>query len=248
MKEKVVSIIIIILLYSCTTEQHEKAEQKPQDKRELVLETLPKTLGEFEKSLIYQDLVNIQEVDSSILVDLKYSTEDNFFGRDVYEELTNAYLPLDVAIDLKKASTILIDKHPDLRLLVFDAVRPHRIQEILWEALDSIPANVRKAYVADPSEGSLHNYGCAVDLSIYDLRKDSLLDMGTKYDYFGYLAYPRMESQMLASGELSQGQIENRDLLRDVMLQAGFKPITSEWWHFNRTSLAQAKLRYELIK
>lgn len=209
---------------------------------------LKKPMGDLEKALIDQGLVNIQKIDSTLLVDLKYSTNDNFFGRDVYGDLENAYLPEDVARKLKNANAILKENSPDFRLLIFDAVRSHSVQKILWDALDSIPPNTRKAYVADPEMGSLHNYGCAVDLSIYDLKSDSLLDMGTSYDYFGILAYPRMEEDMMNRGLLNENQLLNRKLLRSVMKKAGFFAINSEWWHFNSSSLAAAKREYPLIK
>ena len=208
----------------------------------------PAQIGEFEQSLIDQGLVDIQELDPSIYVDLKYSTTDNFFGEDVYQELTRAYLPPDVAEELKRANELLKLDYPDYRLWVFDAVRPHRIQTILWEALDTIPTLNRRAFVADPALGSLHNYGCAVDLSIFDTKADTLLDMGTKYDYFGHLAYPRKEEEMLLSGRLNEKQVANRKILRKIMWKAGFSPINSEWWHFNTTSLAQAKEKYKLIE
>ncbi|UBM60518.1 M15 family metallopeptidase [Marinilongibacter aquaticus] len=204
-------------------------------------------IGQFEQSLIDQGLVDIQAVDPSLMVELKYSTEDNFFGTDVYEELTRAYLPKDVAEKLKVANQKLQDKYPEYRLYVFDAVRPHRIQKILWHALDSIPVGLRSSFVADPSRGSLHNYGCAIDLSVFDTAADSLLDMGTKYDYFGNLAYPSKEKLMQEQGLLSAKAIENRIILRNAMHEAGFNPITSEWWHFNSTSLAHAKERYPLV-
>ncbi|AWW00842.1 peptidase M15 [Arcticibacterium luteifluviistationis] len=197
--------------------------------------------------MLAQGLVDIQKNAPLILVDLKYSTTDNFFGKDVYGTLEKAFLPEAVAKKLRLASDSLISKRPSLRLMVFDAVRPHKVQQILWDALDSLPVNVRKAYVADPAVGSLHNYGCAIDLSIYDVSKDSLLDMGTKYDYFGYLAYPRKEIEMLAQGLLNQEQIDNREVLRSIMIQAGFMPISSEWWHFNSTTLVRAKQDFSLI-
>jgi len=205
-------------------------------------------IGVFEQNLINQGLVNLQKIDSSILVDLRYSSENNFFGKDVYDDLENAYLPKDVAEKLSEVNKDLKKKYPNFSLLVFDAVRPLSVQQILWDALDSIPVNLRKAYVADPKAGSLHNYGCAVDLSIFDNLKDSLLDMGTNYDYFGYLAYPRKEEEMLKNGLLTSGQIANRLLLRNAMRAVGFVSIRSEWWHFNCNSLDKAKQKYSLIK
>ena len=245
-----VHLLILIILSACsdkpTGENSDpvKTQQPVVEKKEEV-EASP---GPLEKSLIEQGLVNIQQVDTSILVDLKYSTEDNFFGADVYGDLTKAYLPEDVAFKLKKAHLMLQELYPTCRFMVFDAVRPHGVQQILWRSLDSIPPLNRAAYVADPAEGSLHNYGCAIDLSIFDLAADSLLDMGTKYDYFGALAYPRKEDYLLSEGLLTLKQVENRKILRGVMEKAGFTPITSEWWHFNSTSLANAKIKYPRIE
>ncbi|WP_341226859.1 M15 family metallopeptidase [uncultured Arcticibacterium sp.] len=247
MKEILSSFVVLVLTISCASEA-EKPISNPQKERLSVLATMKELeIGAMEKSLIAQGLVDIQKESPLILVDLKYSTKDNFFGKDVYGELEKAFLPKFVAAKLGVASDSLISQSTNLRLMVFDAVRPHSVQQILWDALDSIPVNVRKAYVADPMVGSLHNYGCAIDLSIYDVAKDSLLDMGTKYDYFGYLAYPRKEMEMLAQGLLNKEQIANREILRSVMKQAGFMPITSEWWHFNSTTLLQAKQDFALI-
>lgn len=72
--------------------------------------------------------------------------------------------------------------------------------------------------------------------------------MGTKYDYFGHLAYPRLENQMLQEGNLTEKQVENRQLLRKVMQSAGFEPITSEWWHFNYCSRKKAKELYKIVE
>lgn len=205
-------------------------------------------LSELEKNLKKQGLVNIQDVDPSIMVALKYSTTDNFFGEDVYGTLTNAYLQPDVAEKLKTAQQLLKQENPAFSLLVYDGVRPHSVQKILWEKLDSIPPKTREAYVANPAEGSIHNYGCAVDLTIYSTELDSTLDMGTKYDYFGFLAYPRKEKENVAKGLLTPNQVANRLILRTVMMKAGFLPITSEWWHFNAMSRVQAEQTYRIVQ
>lgn len=206
------------------------------------------SLPNLEEILEKQGLVNIQEVDSSIRVELKYSTTDNFFEKDVYEDLTKAYLQPDVAEQLKEASKELQKQYPTYRLLVYDGVRPYRIQKVLWESLPAIPPKQREAFVANPEKGSIHNYGCAVDLTIFDTATDSTLDMGTKYDYFGDLAYPRKEPEMLRKKLLTQQQIDNRLVLRNAMKNADFMPITSEWWHFNATTLKQAERQYYIIK
>lgn len=202
---------------------------------------------DLEKAMIRQGLVDVQTLDPSILVELKYSTTDNFVGKDVYGDLTQAYLQPLVAQRLAAANKYLKQQHSDLRLLVYDAARPRTAQWNLWQALPQYSERQRRTYVADPREGSIHNYGCAVDLTI--ATKDGVpLDMGTKYDYFGELAYPKAEQRLLKTGKLTKLQVENRLLLRSVMRQAGFLPIEYEWWHFNALSRAQAKQRYKIVE
>jgi D-alanyl-D-alanine dipeptidase len=204
--------------------------------------------GLLERSMIDYGLIDIQSLDERILVNLKYSSKDNFFGEDVYGDLELAYLQPEVAGALIKANEILKNENPNLSLLVYDAARPLSVQKILWTWLDSLSTTERKNYVADPDIGSIHNYGCAVDLTIYDLESQRPLDMGTVYDYFGDLAYPRLEREMLNNGKLSLKQLNNRILLRTVMQNAGFTPITSEWWHFNYYSRKIAATKYKIIE
>ena len=191
-------------------------------------------------------LVDIQKLDPEILVDLKYSGKDNFIGIDVYGCLSKAYLQKNVAFQLAKASTKLRKLHPELRLLVYDAARPKWAQQILWDSLKK-PESQKHVYVADPKKGSIHNYGCAVDITICD-KNLKALDMGTSYDFFGLLAQPRKEAEMLRKGQLSKIQVENRKMLRRFMSEAGFQPISSEWWHFNYGSLRSANSKYKAVE
>ena len=239
-----IPIAFNFLMLGCS---YQKSETKTEDLKNKEIEILTEN-NELEVSLISQGLVNIQSLDSSLKVDLKYSSTENFFKQDVYGSLTRAYLQHIPAESLKKANYLIQSINKDYRLLIFDAVRPLHIQEVLWNSLDSIPPNKRKNFVSDPKEGSLHNYGCAVDLSIFDISKNEPLDMGTKFDYFGYLAYPRLESELLEQGKLTKTQIENRILLRKVMVLNGFQPITSEWWHFNFYSRKTAKNLFKIIE
>ena len=194
-----------------------------------------------------QGLVDVQTVDPTILVDLKYSTTDNFVGKDVYGDLTKAYLQPAAARKLASASKYLQAHHPNLRLLVYDAARPRSAQWNLWDALPNLPERKRQLYVADPRKGSIHNYGCAVDLTV--ATQDGMpLDMGTKYDFFGELAYPSRETQLLKAGKLTQQQIDNRQILRTAMRQGGFTPIEYEWWHFNALSRAKAKMAFRIVE
>ncbi|MBB6327098.1 D-alanyl-D-alanine dipeptidase [Algoriphagus iocasae] len=200
-----------------------------------------------EKRLISQGLVNVEEVVPDIRVELKYSTEDNFFGKDVYGELIHAYLQPVVADSLKSAQEMLQNEFPDYTLLIYDGARPLSVQQILWDNLEK-PDSLKPLYVADPKVGSLHNFGVAVDLTIFNNATSEPLDMGTGYDFFGYQAYPDREEQMLNEGKLTSDQIANRDLLRKVMTSNGFTGIGSEWWHFNAYSRKQAGELFKIIE
>jgi D-alanyl-D-alanine dipeptidase len=204
-----------------------------------------KSPGFIEKKLIVAGLVNVREIDSTILVDLKYSSEENFLGIDLYGELYHCYLQKKPAEMLAKAQKLLKAQFPDYSLLVYDGARPLYIQQKLWDTLD-LPQIEKKKYVADPKIGSIHNYGSAVDLTIAHV-DGTPLDMGTPYDYFGDLAYPSKEAEMLKKGLLNEQQINNRELLRSVMLRAGFTSIKYEWWHFNAVSRERAKEIYKII-
>ena len=195
-------------------------------------------------------LVNVQTADPSILVELKYSTTDNFVKQDVYGDLTRAYLQPMAARKLAAASQWLQVRRPELRLLVYDAARPQSAQWKLWNALPQYSERQRRTYVADPREGSIHSYGCAVDLTLATVGNGALkpLDMGTPYDFFGPLAYPSREAAMLKSGKLTKQQVANRQLLRQAMRAGGFTPIEYEWWHFNALSRRQAKQQFRRIE
>ena len=193
------------------------------------------------------EIVNIQELDPSIIVDLKYSTQDNFLGKDIYGELDSCYLRKTPAAMLVSASKNLQELNPDLRLLVYDGLRPRSIQKKLWNALDTIPETERTKFVADPIKGSIHNYGAAIDLTLA-YKNGMELDMGTKYDYFGALAFPIYEDSLLNLGKLSKEQVENRRILRKVMQKAGFSILNSEWWHFNAFSYDETKNKYQIVE
>jgi D-alanyl-D-alanine dipeptidase len=208
-----------------------------------------KNIPVIEQKMLDQGLVNIQDVNPDILVELKYATPDNFMKKNVYGELTHAYLQPEMAKKLSQASKFLSQEKPGFKLLVYDAARPNSVQYKLWDALDDlkIPLRQKTQYVADPKIGSNHNYGCAIDLTVVD-DKGKPLDMGTKYDFFGPLAYPRSEQEMLRQGKLSSKQIANRTILRKAMVKADFAVNTTEWWHFDGMSKKEARAKYGMIK
>lgn len=241
--------ILCLLLISCSapkSEQEKFSEDQVRDARPIA-ELNPAPLPQLEQKLIDQGLENVEVEIPGIRVELKYSTTDNFFGEDVYGDLTRAYLQPEAIARLKKAQELLQADYPHFTLHVYDGVRPRSVQQILWDNLDK-PDSVKPLYVADPKVGSLHNFGVAVDLTIFDSEADSVLDMGTGYDFFGYTAYPDREDQMLEEGVITQSQIANREILRKVMNQAGFTGIGSEWWHFNAYSRKEAGEKFKIVE
>jgi D-alanyl-D-alanine dipeptidase len=196
-------------------------------------------------SLRAMGLVNINELDTGIQVDLKYAGTDNFLKKNFYGNFKSCYLQPDVAQRLLKAQQLLRKKYPFYSLIVYDGARPLHIQKLMWDAL-KMPVQSKQQYLSSPETKSLHNYGTAVDLSII-ARDGNVLDMGTPYDYFGAIAHPEFEDRFLNEGKLSLHQIMNRELLRDIMQEAGFRKIETEWWHFNTCSRAEAESRYRII-
>lgn len=166
---------------------------------------------------------------NGIDVELRYASANNFVGRDLYSPLDCAWLHRQAAEGLEKTVAWLNDKHGDVRVLVLDALRPQRVQEQLWAALQGTEL---LSYLANPVRGSIHSFGMAVDITLVD-RHGVELDMGTPFDDLSERSHPALQAAMLARGELNASQIENRMLLRDAMHVGGFSGINSEWWHFD---------------
>jgi len=163
-----------------------------------------------------------------IAVDLRYASVRNFVGRDLYGTLDCAFLHRRAAEGLERAAGRLAELAPGHRLLVLDALRPHRVQIELWDFLDGTGL---RQYVADPARGSIHSFGMAIDATVVDARGREL-DMGSGFDEMIELSHPRLEARHLASGALTPAQQRARELLRGALAAGGFRGIENEWWHF----------------
>ncbi|GJM35002.1 MAG: D-alanyl-D-alanine dipeptidase [Saprospiraceae bacterium] len=158
---------------------------------------------------------DIEYLDSTIQVDMKYATEDNFVKAKMYE-CSRCFLRPQVALALQAAHRDLLKQGFGLKML--DCFRPRPIQWKLWEKVPD------PRYVSDPRKGSMHNRGAAVDLTLVNqLGKE--LDMGTPFDFFGPEAYP-------AYTNLPDSILTRRLLLTQTMEAHGFHGIRTEWWHF----------------
>ncbi|MRV70885.1 D-alanyl-D-alanine dipeptidase [Duganella sp. FT92W] len=166
---------------------------------------------------------------AGIRTDLRYASANNFVGRDLYSPYDCAWLHREAAAAMEKAVAWLAHERPGCTLLVLDALRPQRVQQLLWDALRGTDLQI---YLAEPARGSIHSFGMAVDVTICD-GQGAELDMGTAFDDMTDRSHPALEGQMLANGELTEAHLANRDLLRGAMIAAGFVGINTEWWHFD---------------
>ena len=198
----------------------------------------------FIKQLKRDGLVDITSLDDSIVIDMRYSTENNFIHKDLYGDFNSCFLQKAAAQKLLKAQQELkkIDSH--LSLIVYDCLRPRSAQYRMWKL---VKGTKMQRYVANPKSGSIHNYGAAVDLSIINTH-GTVLDMGTAFDDLSKLSQPRHETYFIKQKKLTNKNIENRKLLRRVMKNAGFRNIKSEWWHFNAFSITYVKKHYSIVE
>jgi len=173
----------------------------------------------FEKNKREADLVELTTLDKTVKLDIRYARTDNFVNRIVYGE-PRAFLQKPAARALLRVHKKL--KKQNLGIVVFDGYRPWSVTKFFWEVT---PEEKRK-FVANPKTGSKHNRGCAVDLSMFDLRTGELVEMPTDFDDFTEKASPDYAG---ANPEAKK----NRDLLRALMETEGFAVNANEWWHFD---------------
>lgn len=191
----------------------------------------------------FAGFVNIQNIDSTISVDLMYAKPNNFVGEKMYN-YSRAYLHPKAATALKKANRLLKEINPYLHLRIYDAARPMSVQQKMW---NKVKGTAQQNYVSNPANGGgLHNYGLAVDVTIATGNGDTL-PMGTAIDALTTTSHIDREQELVAKGKITAEAAKNRQLLRAVMKKAGFRPLRSEWWHFNYTTRADARKNYKVI-
>lgn len=165
------------------------------------------------------DLVELVRLDSTIHLDIRYATSNNIVGRPVYRE-ARAFLQRPAALALLRAHHAL--KTKGYGLLTFDGYRPWSVTKLFWD----VTPPEKHAFVANPAEGSRHNRGCAVDLSLYDIGTGREVEMPGAYD----------EMSERSATDYAGGtgpQRARRDLLRRAMEKEGFAVHPREWWHFD---------------
>jgi D-Ala-D-Ala dipeptidase len=171
------------------------------------------------------DFVRLKDLSPDFVYELKYATPDNFLKQAVYD-CGECYLRKSTAEALVKANEAF--KQLGYRIKLFDCYRPLSVQKKMWKILPGTH------YVANPTKGSKHNRGAAVDLTLVDAQGKEL-NMGTPFDFFGKEAHHTYT-------EHSKEVLENRKLLKETLDKYNFKSIYSEWWHYEYRPEMQSKV------
>jgi D-alanyl-D-alanine dipeptidase len=182
---------------------------------EALKESPPPEQGSFRKP----DLVELVKLDPTIKLDIRYATTNNFLGTPLYTQ-ARAFLQRPAAEALVRANAEL--KPQGYGLIIHDGYRPWYVSEIFWKATP----DDKKIFVADPAKGSLHNRGCAVDLSLYDLKTGQEVQMPSGYDEMTNRAFSNY-----AGGTPEENA--RRAILKEAMEKQGFVVNPKEWWHFD---------------
>ena len=190
----------------------------------------------------HADFIALASV-AHLRVDLRYATPANFMGRDMYSPLDCAWAHRDAIDGLRQAMAWLARQRRDAHLCVLDALRPQRVQEAMWAALEGTPLT---QYLASPERGSIHSFGMAIDATLLDADGQEF-DMGTSFDDMTELSHPTLEAAFLQAGALDAHQVSNRHLLRDAMRFGGFQGIGTEWWHFDCGDRALVRATYARV-
>lgn len=169
--------------------------------------------------------VNLKNYSKDFVYDMKYATSDNFLKAKVYD-CAECFLRLKTVKALIEANDSFLKM--GFKIKLFDCYRPLDIQKKMWKIVSN------PSYVSDPSKGSIHNRGGAVDITLVDANGKEL-DMGTPFDFFGVEASHNYT-------DLSKEIKDNRELLKKVMIEKGFNSFDSEWWHYNLKSALNDKV------
>jgi D-alanyl-D-alanine dipeptidase len=206
-------LLFISILYSCNSDKSQ--DQKPAEV--IKADSISKTDKDFDS--IDFDVSQWEEITQKdgIILDLKYATKDNFTKKQIYN-CGRCFLRPELASRIKRLQND-IKKRYGLSLKLFDCYRPKPAQQKLW---DIVPD---EKYVTNPSKGSMHNRGLAVDITLVN-KDEEELDMGTEYDFFGRRAHTNYY-------DLPEQVLKNREVLSKMMNIHGLKGIQSEWWHYS---------------
>ena len=206
--------VLVFLLFSCKTRYYDKSIVVASS----TLNSIENKHSVLDKQTYVNDtsFVNLKDYSTDFVYDMKYATEANFLKSKVYD-CAECYMRLKTAKALVKANSKFMKL--GYKIKIYDCYRPLDVQKKMW-AIVSNPS-----YVANPSKGSIHNRGGAVDITLLD-SSGKELNMGTPFDFFGPEAshdYKNFPEEIL----------QNRALFKKIMISSKFQSFDSEWWHYN---------------
>ena len=213
-------ILFVVLAISAFAQQPASFHIQPvrpvaELRKEALAAEPPMQIGDFYRP----ELVELIKLDPTIKLDIRYASTNNFLSTPMYEE-ARAFLQRPAAEALVRANQELHAQ--GFGLLIHDGYRPWYVTKMFW---DATPPD-KHEFVADPAKGSNHNRGCAVDLTLYDLRTGQAVPMPSLYDEMSERSYPTYKGG-------SVEETRNREILRAAMEKQGFTVYQSEWWHFD---------------
>lgn len=179
------------------------------------------TVKEYELSVkkdSLQKMVELKLAIPSIVYDLRYATKNNFTGKKLYSKGNKTFVRLQVANALHEVQKELLTAGYGLK--IWDAYRPYTVTQKMWELIGD------ERYVANPTKGSGHNRGLAVDVTLMDITLGKDMDLGTGYDSFTDTAHHSFKA-------LEKDVLYHRELLKNTMEKYGFRSFETEWWHYS---------------
>lgn len=221
----------VLLLSACSALEYQSAQEaKPDASRQSFHITPLKPVDELRRDALQahppaeqgkrkSGLVEVTRLDRAIKLDIRYASDNNFMATPFYSQ-ARAFLQRPAALSLIAANREL--RRHGYGILIHDAYRPWYVTKMFWDATP----DDKKKFVADPAKGSMHNRGCAADVSLYDTKTGKEVAMPSGYDEMSERAYPGYSGG--AAGERAR-----RDLLREVMEKNDFTVYEFEWWHFD---------------
>lgn len=214
---KIQNIIVFLLLFLMVC--CKPKEIIVQKQAEIIAFSNPEIVDETKKVVTQisdTTFVNLKDYSSDFMYDMKYATTDNFLKAKVYD-CAKCYLRLKTIKSLIEANNSF--RKMGFKIKLYDCYRPHDVQVKMWQIVPN------PKYVANPTKGSIHNKGGAIDITLVDFSGKEL-DMGTAFDFFGEQASHNFTN-------LSDTIQSNRKLLKSVMTNSKFNSFDSEWWHYN---------------
>ena len=211
-------LFLLLVEVLCSYAQEKPSKSVSKSEKPITQSKVGEYIKDVENDSTYA-MLELKTIIPDLLYDLRYASTNNFTGRNMYpKDLRITFLRKSPALALRSVQDELAKE--GLGLKIFDAYRPYAVTCSFWKLIGD------ERYVANPSKGSGHNRGIAVDLTIIDAETEEEINMGTGFDHFSDTAHHSFIN-------LPKQIIRNREKLKTIMEKNGFKALETEWWHYS---------------